>query len=138
MDFHLTNYRKHSGHAHELWITVDQKRVFSASYCENMIEEAVLARRTGLQADGGTLDTKKVTDILNKREIHGASDVVFSLRTYLDLDAQVALTSTDPILRSLAMLDKRIGKRTLTALEVGDAEHSLIRTLYALRMDSLQ
>jgi hypothetical protein len=45
--------------------------------------------------------------------------------------------SSDPILRSLAMIDKRIGKRTLKTIELPDKEHPLVKTLYTLRMDCL-
>ena len=137
VDFHLTNYRKHSGHAHEVWITVDKKRIFSASYCNNLIEECVVAGQTGLSVWGDGPDGKKATDILTEREVHDAGDVVSSFRTYLDLDPLIALTSTDPILKGLAMLDRRIGKRTLKALEIADDEHSLVRALYWLRMENL-
>ena len=75
-------------------------------------------------------------DILKKREIHDACDVVSSFRAYLDLDPHAALTSADPILRGLAILDRRLGRRTLKAIEMSDDEPSLIRTLYSLRMDN--
>ena len=138
VDFHLTNYRKHTRHTHELWISVDQERVFSASYCKNLIAEYGLARCTGLTAYGGTREAKAATDILSKRGIHDAADVVSSIRTYLDLHPQIALTSSDPILRGLAMLDKRIGKRTLKDLEVEDDEHPLVQRLYRVRVESLE
>jgi len=136
VDFHLTNYRDHSDHAHEVWITVDQKRIFSASYCRNMIEEDVVSRRTGLPTWGDGPESKNAADILTMREVHDAADIILSFRTYLDLNPQIALTSTDPILRGLAMLDKRIGKRTRKAIEVADSEHSLIKNLYLLRMEN--
>ena len=72
VDFHLTNYREHSGHAHELWVTVDKHRVFSASYCNHMIEESVLSYRTGLRLWGEGPDGKRALDILTKREVHDA------------------------------------------------------------------
>jgi hypothetical protein len=134
VDFHLTNYRHHSDHAHEIWITVDKKRVFTASYCNNMIEENVLQRRTGLRVWEEGEEGKRAVDALAEREIHDAGDVVSTFRTYLDLDPQVALTSTDPILRALAIIDRRVGVRTLKELKVSDEAHSLVGTLYLLRL----
>ena len=134
--FHLTNYREHSGHAHELWITVDKQRVFSASYCNNMIEENVLQRRTGMRVWGDDREAKLATDILTKREVHDPADIVSSFRTYLDLDPQIAITSSDVVLRALAVVDRRIGKKTLRALDIGKNEHSLVRAFYSLRMKS--
>jgi hypothetical protein len=49
VDFHLTNYREYGSRAHEIWITVDGEKVFSASYCDYMISENVLQRDKGLR-----------------------------------------------------------------------------------------
>ena len=102
-----------------------------------MIEECVVSHETALPLWGEGLDAKRTLDILTKREIHDAGDVVSTFRTYLDLDPQIALTSSAPVLKALAVLDRRIGKRTLTALEIRKDEHSLVRILYSLRMQAL-
>jgi hypothetical protein len=133
VDFHLTKYRKFGDTAHELWVTIDKKRVFSASYCTNMVEEAVLRLNTW----GDSAKAERARDILERREVHDPADVVSSIRTFLDLDPQIALTSTDPVLKALAILDRRIGMRTLKGIKIGDDEHSLIRTFYALRFNKL-
>jgi hypothetical protein len=138
IDFHLTNYRRHSDHGHEFWLTVSGKKVFSASYCNHMIEEFVLSRRTGLPYWDTGPKGKQLDDILTRRESHDAGEVVASLRTYLDLDPQVALTSTDPILKALAVIDRRVGKRTLESLSFTKQEHSLVTGLYRIRMQQEQ
>jgi hypothetical protein len=104
--------------------------VFSASYCKNMVEEG----RTGISTWENPLNAKRAADILSQRGVHDAGDVISSLRTYLDLDPQIALSSTDPVLKAMAVIDRRVGKRTLESLPVADEEHSLVRTLYLLRM----
>jgi len=133
VDYQLTSYRVHVEDAHEVWITIDKNRIFSASCRSHMkaMSELWYQNQFAVGPDGLTPE-----DILKKREIHDACDAVSSFRAYLDLDPHVALTSADPILRGLAMLDRRIGWRTLKAIEVSENEHSLIRTLYSLRMDS--
>lgn len=68
-----------------------------------------------------------------KDEIYSPHDVWASLESYLDLQPQVALQLTDPILKAMAMVDRRIGVRTLKQLNLGDDEHSLVRLLYFLR-----
>ena len=134
VDFHLTNYRRHSDHAHEVWITLDSERVFTASYCANQIAENVLQARTGLAAWRGGPEGKRATDTLASRGIHDAGDVVSTFRTYLDLDPQVALTSSDPILKALAIVDRRIGGRTLKQLKMRTQEHPLVKAFYSVRM----
>ncbi len=123
IDFHLINYRKLSELANEFIVSIDGKKVFSASYSSYNIAGYVETRKTGRVAYGDGS--------------HNPFDITSSIRTYLDLDPRVALHSSDPILRSLAMIDKRIGKRTLKAIKLPSDEHSLVKALYMLRMDCL-
>ncbi|MGP8252912.1 MAG: hypothetical protein ACLQHF_12830 [Terracidiphilus sp.] len=136
VDFHLINYRKLSELANEFLVTIDGVRVFSASTSRHTIAQYVETRTTGLLAYGDGPDPKKVEDTLTQRETHAPVDITSSIRTYFDLDPHIALTSTDPILRALAMIDGRIGKRTLKSIELPEDEHSLVKILYALRMES--
>src|SRR5262249_1186705 len=71
--------------------------------------------------------------IFQRRELHDPDDVVTLLKSYLDLNPRMALRSTDPILRALAIIDRRIGVRSLKQLKVEDDEHSLVRVFYCLR-----
>jgi len=137
IDFHLTHWRKLGDSTHEFWVTIDGKRVFDASYSNRNIEEFVLTRTTGLIGYGDGPGPKKVDDILIGREIHAPSDITSSIRTYFDLDPLLALTSSDPILKALAMIDRRIGRRTLKSIKLRENEHSLVKIFYALRMESL-
>lgn len=137
VDFHLTQHRKHydevsqrictCGNApREIWITVDKLKVFSANYSEYQMEEFVFHWNNGVGHE-------EARHILACREIHDYQEVGDSLRAYLDLDPHEALRSQDPILKALAIIDRRIGKRTLRSLVVGEDEHSLVRLLYCLR-----
>ena len=80
VDFHLTNYREYGSRAHEVWITVDGEKVFSASYCDYMISENVLQRETGLRTWGEAEEGKLAHDILARAEIHDASVTVYTFR----------------------------------------------------------
>ena len=60
------------------------------------------------------------------------------MRAYLEMPVQLALKSANPFIRSLAIIDRRVGRRTLEELEIGDSEHSLVRELYRLRMQALE
>jgi hypothetical protein len=136
IDFHLITYRKLSEHANEFLVTIDGEKVFSASTSRHNIALYVETRTTGLLAYGDGPDPKKVEDSLTQREVHAPTDITSSIRTYFDIDPHLAPSSSDPILKALAMIDRRIGKRTLKAIELTDNEHSLVKTLYSLRMES--
>ena len=105
---------------------VDDSKGFSANYSEYDMEEGVLWRKY-------RIDGQEAREILAHREIHDYQDVGDSLRAYLDLDPHEALASQDPILKALAIIDQRIGKRTLRKLTIRGNEHSLVRVFYCLR-----
>jgi hypothetical protein len=134
VDFHLTNYRKHGSRSHEVWITVDGQKVFSASYCDYMISENVLQRRRGIRTWAEGKEGKEAHDVLTRAEIHDASITVYAFREYLDTNPQDALVSSDPVLRALAIVDRRIGRRTFRKLKIKKTEHSLVRAFYSLRL----
>jgi hypothetical protein len=137
IDFHLTHYRKLGDMTHEFLITVDKKKVFSTSYSKVNIETYVVTRTTGLVAYGDGREPWEVEKLLTQREVHPPADITSSIRTYLDLPPQVSLHSSDPVLRALAMIDRRLGERTLKQIKVNEEEHSLVKALYKLRMESL-
>lgn len=134
VDFHLTKYREYGSNGHEVWITVDGEKVFSASYCDYMISENVQQRKKGLRTYAEGKEGIVAHESLTRAEIHDASITVYTFREYLDSDPQDALVSTDPVLKSLAIIDRRIGQRALARLSVAKGEHSLVRKFHALRL----
>ena len=67
-------------------------------------------------------------------EIHPPQQLGDAMRAYLDMPLQLALKSSNPFIRSLAIIDRRVGRRTLEKLEMGAHEHSLVQEFYRLRM----
>lgn len=57
------------------------------------------------------------------------------LEQYLTLTVETALVSPSPLIRALAVLDRRLGKRRLRALAFPPDEHPLVRAMFALRCD---
>src|SRR5580698_9227587 len=114
-DFHLINYRELSELANEFIVTIDGERVFAASTTRHNIATYVKERTTRPASHGDGPEPNEFEKNLMRREIHAPKDITSSLRTYFDLDSRIALSSSDPILKAFAMIDKRIGKRTLKA-----------------------
>jgi hypothetical protein len=137
IDFHLINYRKLSELANEFIVTIDGERVFAASTTRHNIETYVKERTSRLASYGDGPEPNEFEKSLMRREIHAPQDITSSIRTYFDLDPHIALTSSDPILRAFAMIDKRIGRRTLKEIKLAEDDHSLVRVLYSLRMGTL-
>jgi hypothetical protein len=57
-------------------------------------------------------------DSFNRREIHNPWDIKESLIRYLDPNPHRALRSRDPVHKALAIIDRRVGYRSLTELKI--------------------
>jgi hypothetical protein len=128
IDFHLTSYRASHDGADKVWITVDGKRIFSCKHYPHECASSA-AYQSGLQGD-------EVKSVLREGEIHSPEDFGNAIRSYLDLPVDVALKSPNPIVRAFAMVDRRVGKRTLAKLDVSDCQHTLVNAFYQLRRRS--
>ena len=147
VDFHLTVYRSHHndhggickcGKARELWITLDKVKIFRASYCKYAHEVSVMWREAGYSPWDRGPSQDSASRHFVRRELHDPTDVVDVLRAYLDGDPRDALRSADPIMRALAIIDGRIGVRTLEQFQIADDEHSLVRLFYFLRCPDMR
>ena len=128
IDFHLTSYRASHDGADKVCITIDGKRIFSCKHYQH--EWATFAAfRSGLRGD-------EVKSALREVQIHGPGDFGNALRAYLTMPVRVALSSDDPLIRAFAIVDRRVGKRTLARLDLSDCDHALVKAFFELRRDS--
>lgn len=58
------------------------------------------------------------------------------LEAYLSMPLEDALVAPSPLVRALAMIDRRFGKRRLRALQFAKNELPLVRALHALRCEA--
>jgi hypothetical protein len=65
--------------------------------------------------------------------VYDDANALAELEAFLSLSVEDALRAASPLLRALAVLDARVGKRRLRALAAAPDEHPLVRTLLALR-----
>jgi hypothetical protein len=72
-------------------------------------------------------------DAARQAGIYGDEDVLSELEAYLSLPVDAALASDSPLLRALAVLDARVGKRRLRELASAPEEHPLVGALLRLR-----
>jgi hypothetical protein len=110
----------------KVWITVDGQRVFSCKHYSYKWAEAE-AYHDGSR--GG-----QVKELLRKNEIHRPKDFGDAMRDYLDMSISEALKSSDPLVKAFALVDRRLGRRTLAKLDITDSDHTLVKAFYALRL----
>ncbi len=128
IDFHLTSYRESHDGADKVWVTVDGQRVFSCNHYPYEWAEA--------EAYHDGLSGEEVKELLREREIQRPKDFGDAMRAYLDMSISEALKSSDPLVKAFALVDRRLGKRTLEKLEIADSDHTLVKAFLALRLGS--
>ncbi len=78
----------------------------------------------------------KLENNVQEKGLHERDDLLQSLREYLALSIDKAMESPDIVIKSLAILDRRVGKRKLTNMNIKDTEHALIKQCAKLRLES--
>lgn len=100
-------------------IIVDKKEIFQAN-TDKWID---LQRKM----DKKDLWNKGIFNDLEFRE---------SLREYLDLSIEDALVSENVLIRAIALIDRRVGKRTLSKIKMPENEHQLVKFMYNMRCET--
>lgn len=80
-----------------------------------------------------TLSQEKSREDLRKLGIFEESEFRNSLKEYLHLSIDDALESDNIIIRGLALVDRRVGKRKLPKINILEGEHEFIKFMYNLR-----
>jgi beta-phosphoglucomutase-like phosphatase (HAD superfamily) len=139
---HQARYR----HAHEelgrVWIAVDgeERAAFATGARWRHVREAADRLMDEREAWGSPAAYEQAVadaaETARQAGIYGDEDVLNELEAYLSLPVDAALASTSPLLRALAVLDARVGKRRLRELASAPDEHPLVTALLRLRCDA--
>lgn len=130
-----------------VWITVDKREVASMSDLPYYIDYRDLAEQIRM-----TVGATDYRDPAQQRELSAASSKAETilhhqgrysrpqahamLKMYMSQTIDDALHSDEMLIRALAMLDNRVGKRRLRTLQLADDEHPLVRQFYELRCEA--
>lgn len=144
VEVHSTRYYSGEGRG---WITVDKQEVVDMSSARVAIESGRIATEEpdaarvaeSMIAPKGTqwYASRSYAQVLRRQDIV-LSQYEFHhfLWDSLSLSIEDALTSEHYLIRALAMLDRRLGKRRLRALQLSEDEHPLVKQCYALRCEA--
>lgn len=136
IDFHVTRYREATDYGTEAWITFDGKKIFGAGHYHRFVPECIEWHRRGIGSMTVTdakIQYQEIREMLDEREIHDTEQLVSAMRSYLDMSVGDALKSDNPFTKSLAIIDRRVGRRTIERLEIDESEHSLVKMFYEIR-----
>lgn len=124
VDFFSTAYRKAHDEYGRGWITIDKEEIINM---DSMSFEIALYRSRNYE--------KKEKELFNKN-IFSQWTLYHAISDYLNLSFPNILANEHPIIRAIGMLDKRLGKRKLKTLDMGN-EHALVKRFYHLRCEAL-
>lgn len=123
----FTRYRNNPADETRAAIRVDGKEVINMSYCIFERERNCKEKIEYGPVVYGSAD-------LDGENIFMAESLL-ALFSYQSLSIKEILSSKNPIIRALGMLDRRVGKRTLCRVEV-ETEAELVRRLWKLRCEA--
>ena len=117
---HQARYRYAREEVGRVWISIDGR------------DSASFASPNAASGDHAPADAESV----RAAGTYSDSDAIAELRAFLSMPVAEALVAPSPLLRALAVLDGRVGKRRLGALAAAPDPHPLVRTLLAVRCDA--
>jgi hypothetical protein len=135
IDVHVTSYRHSHDEAEKAWITIDGNRVLTASWYQHQWHGWPRDHKGRLEREAANFSEGINTD---KDEVHLPQDLGDALRAYVDLPIAAALKSANPFIKAFSVVDRRVGKRTLQAMQITEHEHPLVKLFYALRLSTIK
>jgi hypothetical protein len=132
---HLTHYRAVHEPESRFWITFDDKEVFSVSKLKWLSEWAKI--RGEYIKNQGTEDPYYYAEkVMHSNGKYYIDHIQESLEQYINTSIEEALVSDNFIIKALAMIDKRLGKRRLTNMNLDEKEHLLVKKLFEMRCET--
>lgn len=134
VNINYTNYRAIHEPESRFWITLDGIEIYSNSKCKWLFNHYKIIQEHS--NENVCMSYEEAEKIL---EDQGQYDIDFleeSLCEYINLSISDALNSESFLIRALAMIDKRLGKRRLQSIQIKEDEHILVHKLYAIRCEA--
>ena len=129
VSYHFTKYSRYgrSGNCASVSLDGQPLKKFGFMYADAQL------RKTGVLSAG-----QHIWDIeLTERDEYDDWDFTHALNTYRNQPIEMSVASDNPIIRMFAVVDRRIGKRTLERLKGNiDAQPDWLKRLYVARLEA--
>ena len=144
VELRSTSYRhSHDGEG-RVWITLDGEEIYDFCYwrtqiAANRLEAGIRQAnqatdfRDPEQREGYYEAGRQAAEILRAQGLYSQYGAYQAIREYLSMGIDEALESDHLIVRALAVLDRRLGKRQLAEFPLRPTDHELVKRLLAFR-----
>jgi hypothetical protein len=142
VSLHQARYRHAREELGRVWISIDGRDAASFATPDQWMEvRAEAVRLLDERDEWGTTAAFERAEADAREHVRAAgiysdAGAIAELRAFLSMPVEEALAAPSPLLRALAVLDARVGKRRLKALAAAPDLHPLVRTLLAVRCDA--
>ncbi len=147
-ELRTTRYHKAHDQMGRAWITSDGQEVINI--CTFAYESELWRESSRIREGSGCTDYRIAENregyraayteaelILREKAIFNRHAFHASLFSYLNLSIEQILSSPNPMIRAIGMLDRRVGKRRLSAMDMGN-ENPLVARLHQFRVEAEQ
>jgi len=138
VSLHTTRYRTMHDHEGRSWITLDGKEIINMVHLWKWLDE-VDKRAASIAGEPDVKNWQKYAECKEEAEKELQDESIFwqchlgsAMHDYQSLSADEILTSENPIIRAIGMLDRRIGIRRLKKIDI-KSEHPLVAATYIFR-----
>lgn len=143
LDYHQARYRHTREEVGRVWIEFDGREIASFdtnSYGRARFEIATSLREANQLRPVGSPDTERAfrdaddvaQDLLRRDGRLDDYRALEEMEAFLSMSVESALESSSPLIRALAVLDGRVGKRRLLRI-AGEPQHPLVGAALAAR-----
>lgn len=141
VDFQVINYRKAHDQLGRAVITVDKIEILSM--CTITAEREIYDREKGIQIQLSDVSEEHlfnhhiIEEQLKEEGIFAQYDFFAALEEYFSSSIETSLKSNNKLIKILCMLDRRVGKRSLSKMGQSiAAENTSVQYFYKLRCDA--
>ena len=136
LEYYTTTYANSS--LGRSWITFDKVQIVNFETILSWVNYNAyyheLTNKPNYQKHSSINDKERTVGLPMERVEFSQFDFLNSCWDYLQLSIEDALESKNPIINSLAMVDRRLGKRRLTNINIEDL-HPLTKLLFCIRLN---
>jgi hypothetical protein len=136
LDVHITFYRYTKEEDGRVWFTWDGTEVAGfddATFWWRVLPLSAELKDAGQEVDDAWERAVKTAQLEGKTDVSRFSE---SVDDYLSLPIGAAIASGDPVVRGLAVLDRRAGMRTLLSSRIAAERHPFVRRMADLRLEA--
>lgn len=132
VEVYTTCYRRAHDDEGELFVTLDGEKIYGAAQYTYWNERAIKCANVQTEATDPKLREQEIEDLLTAEGVIPHWVLTKAAFDSLNQPIEDMLASVHPLIRGLAVLDTRCGRRRLAKIDA-DNEHPFVRRLLVLR-----